>query len=170
MKLSRMALLLMTTVFIACTPIKKDTRNSIVGVWNIIAIDNDDEPTTNKEPLPSQIIFTRRHYTIVRMFGEDPIRAFAVRWHPTDEEKLKRFGEVGVNTGTYEVHDDVIRVYPRIARMAEFMGGHMTYAYQWSGKSLILTLIDEYTYDGVQAPWMSESRGRIHLTLARLED
>ena len=54
--------------------------------------------------------------------------------------------------------------------MAEFMGGHMTYAYQWSGKNLILTLMDEYTYDGVQAPWMSESRGRIHLTLARIED
>ena len=155
--------------------------NSIVGVWEVVKIATDYEsapdtgPRTsqvepNPHPLPSQIIFTNSHYSMIWMPGKEAMTAFAVRWQPSDEEKVRRFGEIVVNTGTYEIKDGLITVHPRIARVPEFMGGYMRYDYKWSGDRLVLTLRDEYTLDGVRAPWVNESSGHIHLILARLGD
>jgi hypothetical protein len=144
--------------------------NSIVGVWKITEIDRDYEAAPNPDPLPSQIIFTKRYYSIVWLPGNRAIEAFETRWQPTDEEKIQRFGEIVVNTGTYEVDGEFIRVIPSIARMPEFIGGSMTYEFEWSGEKLVLTLVDEYAFDGVKAPWVEESAGQIHLTLTREDD
>ena len=154
---------------------------SIVGVWKVVEIATDYESPPevgaetsrvypNKDPLPSQIIFTRRHYSMIWSAGTEAMRAFSVRWQPTDGEKLRRFGEVGMNTGTYEVEDGILQVRPSVARVPEFMGGSMTYACKWDEDNLILTLLEEYTFDGVPAPWADESSGRIHLILGRLKD
>ncbi len=154
---------------------------SIQGVWEVVEIVTDYEsapeagPETsrvspNKNPLPSQLMFTGRHYSMIWSAGKEAMRAFSVRWQPTDAEKVQRFGEVGMNTGTYRLEDGLLKVRPRVARVPEFMGGSMTYACEWSGVNLILTLMEEYTFDGVQAPWAADSSGRIHLILSRLED
>ena len=154
---------------------------SIIGVWKVVHIENEsDTPPgrtaaaahirTNDDPLPSQIIFTGQHYSMVWMPGSDALQSFAKRWQPTDEEKLRRFGEVTMNTGTWTFEGGLIKAQPAVARVPEFMGGYMTYGYAWSGERLVLTLMDEYTFDGVRAPWANESSGKIHLTLARLED
>lgn len=154
---------------------------SLAGVWEIVEIAVDADPggaagpppggiVPSADPLPSQIIFTRRHYSIVWMPGSEAMQAFAVRWQPTDAEKLRRFGEVVVNTGSYALLDGVLEVRPVISRVPEFMGGRMSYRCRRSGDRLVLTLLDEVTFDGVRAPWVNASSGRIHLTLASIED
>ncbi len=174
-------LLLIGTSLTAYGAGKDLESDSIVGVWKVVEIALDyglplntdplpNQIIPNTDPLPSQIIFTNRHYSIVWMPGNKAMEAFSIRWQPSAEEKLRRFDEVVVNTGTYEIEGGVIKVHPVIARVPEFMGGYMRYAYEWSEDHLILTLIDEYTFDGVQAPWVSESSGRIHLILDKLDD
>ena len=153
-----------------CSPPGDDAVSSIEGVWKVVRIERDDESPPNTEPLPSQIIFTNRHYSVVWMPGSEATKAFATRWQPTDEEKIRRFGELVVNTGTYEIEDDTIVTRPNIARFPEFIGGKMVYRYEWSGERLIFTLIDEYTFDGVQAPWVPEFSGKVHISLARIAD
>jgi len=104
------------------------------------------------------------------MAGTEAMRAFDEAWKPSDSEILQRFWEVTVNTGRYEVADNKIRVEPVIARFPEFMGGYMIYDYRWSGNELILTLVDEYSFDGVQSPWVAQVGGQHHLTLTRAID
>ncbi len=55
-------------------------------------------------------------------------------------------------------------------RYAEFIGGYLNYRVTWAGDDLILTFMDEVTFDGVRAPWVAPQRGKLHLTLVRKED
>ena len=144
--------------------------NSFEGVWEISKIVRDYGAASNTDPLPSLMIFTSSHYSFVWLPGQTAIEAFETRWQPTDQEKRQRFGELVVNTGSYEARDQKLRVTPTIARMPEFMGGLMVYGYEWSGENLVLTLLEEYTFDGISAPWVEESGGKMHLTLSRIAD
>jgi hypothetical protein len=115
-------------------------ENSIKGVWRVSDIAREYNDQSISEPLPSQIIFTNLHYSIVWMPGEEAIPAFATRWQPTDEEKMQSFGEIVVNSGTYSLNGSELRIK------------------------------DEVTFDGVRAPWVAPRRGKEHLTLVRKED
>ncbi|RLC55089.1 MAG: hypothetical protein DRI30_08135 [Chloroflexi bacterium] len=161
--------IVLVSICLATSP-RLIAESSIEGVWEISKIVWDVEATTNSEPLPSLMIFTSAHYSFVWMPDETAIEAFETRWQPTDREKLQRFDELVVNTGSYEISNEKIRVTPTIARMPEFMGGLMVYGFEWSGDDLVLTLLEEYTFDGVSAPWVEESSGKIHLTLSRVSD
>jgi len=153
-----------------CNYSAEPSNNSIEGVWRISQITRDYEAESNYDPLPSQFIFTKNHYSIVWMPEKDAMRAFDEPWKPSDSEILQRFWEVTVNTGRYEVSSTQIRTEPVIARFPEFMGGYMIYDFKWSGSDLILTLVDEYTFDGVQTPWAAEVGGQQHITLTRVND
>ena len=145
-------------------------ENSIKGVWRVSDIAREYNDQSISDPLPSQIIFTNRHYSIVWMPRRDAIPAFETRWQPTDEEKLQRFGEIVVNSGTYSLDGAELRIKPVVARYAEFMGGYIDYQVTWAGDDLVLTFMDEVTFDGVRAPWVASRRGKEHLTLVRKED
>ena len=145
-------------------------ENSIKGVWRVSDIAREYNDQSISEPLPSQIIFTNLHYSIVWMPGEEAIPAFATRWQPTDEEKMQSFGEIVVNSGTYSLNGSELRIKPVVARFAEFMGGYIDYQLSWAGDDLVLTFMDEVTFDGVRAPWVAPRRGKEHLTLVRKED
>jgi len=154
------------------------TGRSIVGVWKVVEIANDQwtpaaDPRVlkpNKDPLPSQVIFTKSHYSLVWMPGTEAMKAFAERWNATDAEKIRRYGEITVNTGTYSIEGERIVIRPVVSRVPEFMGGKLVYGYAWSGERLVLTFLDEETFDGVPAPWVEKSSGVMHLTLERVAD
>ncbi len=168
--IGRITFSLMILLLIAgCDYSANQKENTIEGVWRIsqIALDGSDP---NNDPLPSQIIFTENHYSIVWMPVMEAMREFDEPWKPSDMEILQRFWEITVNTGRYEVADNKIRVEPVITRFPELMGGCMIYDYRWSGSSLILTLVDEYSFDGVQNPWVAQVGGQHHLTLTRVSN
>ena len=123
--------------------------HSIEGVWQISKIirDYEDDPIT--VPAASQAIFTGTHYSLVFTPRSDVTTAFETRWEPTDDEILKRFWEVTINTGTYTIDSNRLRIEPSIARFPEFIGGYLVYEIEWSGAEIVLTLIEEYSFDGV---------------------
>lgn len=169
--------LLLVALLALCGAAQADGR-SIVGVWKVVEIANDQwtpdaDPRMlkpNTDPLPSQIVFTKRHYSFVWMPGTEALKSFATRWQATDAEKIRRFGEITVNTGTYAIEGDRIVIHPVVSRVPEFMGGTMVYGFAWSGERLVLTFLDETTFDGVPAPWVEKSSGVMRLTLERIED
>ena len=117
-----------------------------------------------------QAVFAGSHYSIARIISPDSsMRAFEQRWTPSDAEKIQRYGEIVVNAGQYELTDDSTMVLrPTVSRVPEFMrGGHLVYRYELAGDTLWLTSIDEYSFDGVQAPGAAAGR-RITLRLSRL--
>jgi hypothetical protein len=96
------------------------------------------------------------------------MRAFKERWFPTDEEMIQRYGEIVVNSGTYRQADSTITARPVVSRVPEFMdGGTLLYEYRVLGDTLWLTSLDEYSYDGVQAPW-AVAGNHVTLTLTRV--
>jgi hypothetical protein len=146
---------------------KKDPQD-IVGVWQIkeVARQKGGEPVADMT-IPSVFIFTPHHYSMVWLLSAEPQRAFAERWNPTDAEKIERYDSFVVNTGTYEITKSILTAHPIVARIPEFIGGRLVCEYQVEGDSLRLKFVDEYTYDGVRAPWVASGRGLI-LTLVRI--
>jgi hypothetical protein len=46
----------------------------------------------------------------------------------------------------------------------------MIYEYKWVDRELVLTMMEEYSYDGVPAPWTQDASGKVHVTLTRVDD
>ena len=169
MKYGTCLFILLVFGFITCDRSVTRDPAGVVGVWQIkeITSQNINEPLAN-DSLPSLFIFTPHHYSMVWVSSEEPQRAFIERWKPTDEEKIRRYDSFVVNSGTYEVKDSYLTAYPIVARVPEFMGGKLVCEFQVEEDTLQLKLVDEYTYDGVQAPWVASGSGLI-LTLVRAD-
>jgi hypothetical protein len=138
----------------------------VVGVWQVkeIARQGGSGPIA-AEPLPSVIIFTRSHYSMVWVFDTEPPRSFAEQWSPTDAEKIERFDSLVVNSGTYEIKGNRLTAHPIVARIPEFVGGKLICEYRVENDTMQLKFVDEYSYGGVQAPWVAS--GGLVLTLTR---
>ncbi len=138
--------------------------NDLNGAWQIRTrkVETATDTTVDQYRQPSLLIFADRYYSLVRTLGDTSMRAFAERWSPTDEEKVARFDEMLVNAGQYDIEGETITARPIISRFPEFMGGVITYRYTIEGDTLTLTALDEYSFDGAQAPWAAAG---IHTTL-----
>jgi hypothetical protein len=169
MKYGTVLSVLLALASVACDRPVARGPEGVVGVWQIkeIASQDGSEPFTN-EPLPSIFIFTPHHYSMVWVLSEEPQRAFAERWKPTDAEKIERYNSFVVNSGTYEITESILTAHPIVARVPEFMGGRLVCEYRVEEDTLRLKLVDEYSYDGVQAPWVASGSGLI-LTLVRID-
>ena len=154
---------------VACQPQDSDT-GGLMGVWVIQQIEYADG-TINSDPEPSQAIFTAHNYSLLWIYPPTSLRSFAERWAPTDAEKIQRYGEIVVNSGTYEIAgDSLITLHPVVSRVPGFMGGGtLLYEYSVVGDTLNLTSLDEYSFDGIQAPWAA-SGSRVRLSLTRVEE
>jgi len=148
--------------------IKEEGSRGIIGVWQIkeVARQGDSGTLVNK-PFPSIFIFTPHHYSMVWIFGTEHKRPFAERWKPTDAEKIERFDSLVVNSGTYEVDGSTLTAYPVVARIPDFMNGKLVCEFHIEEDTMRLKFVDEYSFDGVQAPWVTS--GGLVLTLARIE-
>lgn len=154
---------------ISCNQPTTKAPTEIIGVWQIkeISSQSANQPLTT-DSIPSLFIFTAHHYNMVWVLSEDPQRAFAERWNPTDAEKIKRYDSFVVNSGSYEIEESYLTAYPIVARVPEFMGGKLVCEFKVKEDTLRLKLVDEYTYDGVQAPWVASGDGLI-LELVRID-
>lgn len=165
------ALLLAVTSCIGCRA-APSAGSGLAGVWQVqeIEVTSSNGSTVNRDPQPGQAIFTGSHYSLVWMPAATGLRAFEQRWVPTDAEKIQRYGEIVVNSGAYVMDSDsLITLSPLVSRVPEFMGGgRMLYRFCVAGDTLWLTSLDEYSFDGVQAPWASAG-ARTTLRLTRIE-
>ena len=146
--------------------------SDLIGVWRVSRVDFNTSGSirANPSPHPGQAIFTRSHYSLTWIPGETNMREFQNRWIPTDAEKIQRYGEIVVNSGSYTVdQDSLVTLRPVVSRVPEFMGGgKLIYGYRIRGDTLLLTSLDEYSRDGVQAPWAA-SGTRVTISLVRVE-
>jgi hypothetical protein len=139
---------------------------SLIGVWQIEIVQPSNGKVT--KPLQNLVIFTQQHYSMVRILGNEAPQKFEKPWTPTDTEKISRYDSLIVNTGRYVVSDGEIQMTPSVARVPEFIGGSFTFDYHVSDDGLMLISKDEYSFDGVQAPWAKQGLTTT-LTLQRVE-
>lgn len=152
-------------IVLLCGACEKKTEG-LIGVWQIAQVRHGERLVTDQS-LPSMFIFTPGHYSMLWVLGAKSELPFAKRWAPTDEEKIERFNSLIVNSGTYEIAGDTLTMHPVVARVPDLVGGKQICLYNAAGDTLRLRFIDEYSFDGVQAPWVAG--GGLSLTLVRVE-
>ncbi len=169
MKLKIISLVSSIIVLTACDHKVSEKFSGVEGVWQIYDIrsKNSSDSTTNKIPA-SLFIFAPHHYSMTWDINKNSHNTFAEHWNPTDTEKIERYNSFVINSGTYEITDSNITMYPIVARVPEFMGGMLLCEYRISEDTLFLQMVDEYSFDGIQAPWVANDNGLL-ITLLRIE-
>lgn len=142
---------------------------SLEGVWRISEIQfiRPSGEIVISDPQPGIFIFAKSHYSATWVPQGEARSAFASRFEPTREELAAACDSLVVNSGNYEISGSRLTIRPLVTRMPEFSGGRMIYRYAIDGDALSLEVLDEYSRDGVQAPWIQ--RQRLALKLERVE-
>jgi hypothetical protein len=149
------------------------TKSPVEGVWKIVEVaapgtNPAEKGTTNSNPQPGLIIFTKGYYSQVIVRAGQPRAAVEPAKDPqnlTDAEKIARFEQWGpftANSGTYEVKGTTLTLRPIVAKSVEVMTG---------GPPLELT----FKLEGANTLWLipsadqSAARPQNKLKLTKLE-
>jgi hypothetical protein len=161
-----LAALLLAAFLLAFSSAPALAAPPLTGVWRIteIHIVGPDLDATNPSPQPSVYIFTPGYYSMVWCPGKTPRQDSATLWHPTDEEKVRDFNTIVVNTGTYELHDSTLVIHPLAAKTPEYVGGWATYTWRMDGEVLLLEHHDTFARDGTADAEISDYHTTLRLT------
>lgn len=167
--LRTLLLLLLVPVIGAGCQRAAQPRSGLEGVWRIgeVRLTGPDGESVDGQPLPSLYIFTRQHYSIVRMLGRKLPPDNARLWYPTEAEKALQHDAIVVNAGTYELSDSILTTHPVAAKTPEFIGGQTVYAWRVVADSLWMTTLDILSRAGVQDPFVADYR--LVVKLVRVE-
>ncbi|MDQ3242107.1 MAG: lipocalin-like domain-containing protein [Gemmatimonadota bacterium] len=110
------------------------------GAWSIVSVRvTGPDSATNTMVQPSVYLFGDKHYSIMRVTGNQP-RTLAAKDSVTDPEKLAAYDSFVANTGTYAIADSTLTIRPVVARSPNFMsGGSDKYVFRISGDTLWLS-------------------------------
>ena len=111
----------------------------IVGAWRVTEIaDANASPLTS--PQPGLYIFTKQHYSFVRINGTRPLPAYPSNDKATDADKVAVFNALYLNTGTYAVTGNTLATKAMVAKSAFAIGGAGNqYEFSLTGNTLVLT-------------------------------
>ena len=115
------------------------TGGPLVGAWRVTGIaDANGAPITN--PQPGLYIFTRQHYSFVRINGTRPLPDYPSNDKATDADKVAVFNALYLNSGTYTVTGNVIATKAMVAKSKFAIGGAGNqYEFAVNGNNLTLT-------------------------------
>ncbi len=115
-------------------------QSALEGAWSVASIHvTGPDSAANTTVQPSLFLFGDKHYSMMRVTGNQP-RALAAKDSFTDAEKLAAYNSFVANTGTYEVADSTLTIHPVVARSPNYMsGGSDKYHFRVSGDTLWLS-------------------------------
>ena len=110
------------------------TKSPVEGVWKITEVvapssNPAEKGTTNSNPQPGLLIFTKGYYSQVSVRGAEPRAAVEPAKDPqnlTDAEKIARYEQWGpftANSGTYEIKGTTLTMRPIVAKSVQVMTG-----------------------------------------------
>src|SRR5262245_40223925 len=119
------------------------SNEPIEGVWRIDEIQTaGPNGSTFKVTQPSLYIFTKKHYSVIRVVGDSPRKRLADDRNATAQELLEVYVNAFIaNAGTYELATGKLTTRPTIAKDPGTMvpGVFMRFVYQRAGNTLLLT-------------------------------
>lgn len=116
------------------------SKSPLEGAWSVANIHvTGPDSAANTTMQPSLFLFGDKHYSMMRVTGNQP-RTLAATDSATDAEKLAAYNSFIANTGTYEVADSTLTIHPVVARSPNYMsGGSDKYHFRVSGDTLWLS-------------------------------
>lgn len=114
-------------------------RNPLVGAWRVTEIGDANGPPITS-PQPGLYIFTRQHYSFVRINGMRPLPEYPSNDRATDADKVAVFNSLYLNSGTYTVTANTLATKAMVAKSAFAIGGPGNqYEFTVNGNALVLT-------------------------------
>ena len=116
----------------------------IQGVWQIDEIAMSGANALTSKAQPSMYIFTKNHYSIIRIAGSGPRKQLADDSKATAQELLDVYVDSFIsNAGTYELNKGKLTIRPTIAKDPGAMvpGIYIRYNVKVDGNTL--TLVEE---------------------------
>lgn len=152
---------------VACSGRAPAPQDPVQGAWRVVTMHlvSSDGGIVEVPAHESLILFADGYYSIGYAFGDGSV-PYAERWHPSDSEKVARFGSMIVNSGSYRVSGSRIDARPLFAVAPEFVGGQGVFSYAFAADTLVLTWERSLASDGLEYP----TRGtvtRLRLVRAR---
>lgn len=115
------------------------TGSPLVGAWRVTEISAGNTPAITN-PQPGLYIFTRQHYSFVRINGTKPLPDYPSNDKATDANKVAVFDALYMNTGTYTVSGNKLATKAMVAKSKFAIGGNGNqYDFSLNGNSLVLT-------------------------------
>ncbi len=141
------------------------TRSPIEGVWRVAQIRQvtPSAARTDRQPPPSLVIFTARHYSLAwtsAPFDTRPRSAEAT-------EKAAGLTGVAFDGGTWEQHGSRLVTHPAVASRPALSGGRVTWECRASADTLWLVQTEAVSGDGEEDP--ADVFTATTLTLVRAE-
>jgi hypothetical protein len=134
-----MTCLALCTVVVTVSGQSSATGNPLVGAWRVTEFaDANRPPITN--PQPGLYIFTRQHYSFVRINGTRPLPDYPSNDKATDADKVAVFNALYLNSGMYTVTGNSLATRAAVAKSAFAIGGSGNqYEFTVTGNTLVLT-------------------------------
>jgi len=138
----RRTLFLLIALTVLVSPILGQA-NKVVGVWRSVEdVYTGPDAETISSPQPNQFIFTKKHYSMVRVPSKDARPNLDASKATADELRKVFVDDFIANSGTYDVKGNLLTIRPHVAKSPAFMqpGNYQTYTVKFDGEFLTLTL------------------------------
>jgi hypothetical protein len=144
----KVILVVLTIITVSSFAPKK--KLSVEGAWTFVKVQTIRPDGTSATTIPKegQAIFQKNHYS----FCWTSHHSTSHIWQLTDAEKLDRFNQSIINTGTYELKDSVLTTKATFAMSPMFTNGIAKFKCSFSGDTLVLRGLSVYSADNVAHP------------------
>ncbi len=123
---------------------------SIDGNWLVAEVQTikPDGSFTKVYPKESMVLFNRNVYSFCWTSNSTNMR----NWAMTDSAKLNRFNQSIVNSGTFELKEDVLTTKAAFAMNPMFVNGLATFKCSYNNDTLILTGVNVMSSENIPHP------------------
>lgn len=142
-----------------------DPARALEGAWLMdeISVISSHGEAVYADPQPGLFIFSGGHYSMVWSWATEPLPDSEEMWRPTDEEKIRSFSAIIVNSGSYTASDSLVTTVPVVAKTAEFVGGMASYRYRVVADTLWMEMTNTVSRSGVVDPGVGKFRMPLRL-------
>jgi hypothetical protein len=135
--------LVITALSVSVVPVAAQSAGAplkMQGVWRVVSTTG---AAVNPSSQPSLLIFTGKHYSILRVTSNQPRAAVVDPAKASTAQLVAMWGNQGfvANAGTYEVAGGVLTTHPIVAKNPDVMkaGTIIVYNVKMDGNALMLT-------------------------------
>lgn len=141
--------LLILSVFVILNSSFKN-QLKIDGIWKIVEVQTvkPNGSFTSTFPVESQVIFSHNYYSFCWTSHSTTARS----WQMPDSMKISRMNQSIINTGTYELKDDILTTKAAFAMHPMFVNGLAKFKCSFVGDTLILTGQSVSSADNIPNP------------------
>ncbi len=130
---------LISSFAVAVTVSGQSSSTPLMGAWRVTE-SGDANGAANTNPQPGLYIFTKQHYSFVRINGAMPLPDYPSNDKATDAQKVTVFNQLYMNTGTYSVTGNKLATKAMVAKSKFAIGGAGNqYDFTITGNNLVLT-------------------------------